>query len=100
MAGLSPSGAASEVGMSVTEAAIAIAILKFLREKLISVHSGDFPPALVAAGGRGLRTMRSCWGGWQSYSNNILCEYSHIPLKIRGTHHLSSAASQVSSCLW
>ena len=50
MTGLSLSGTASKVGMNVTEAAIATAIFEFLREKLISVHSEDLPPALVAVG--------------------------------------------------
>ena len=53
MAGLSPSGAASEVGMSVTEAAIAIAILKVLREKLISVHSEGLAARAGSGGGAG-----------------------------------------------
>ena len=53
MAGLSPSGAASEVGMSVTEAAIAIAILKILREKLISVHLGGLAARAGSSGGAG-----------------------------------------------
>ena len=54
MAGLSPSGAASEGGMSVTEAAaIAIAILKFLREKLNSVHSGGHAARADSGGGAG-----------------------------------------------
>ena len=29
--------------------------------------------------------------------NNLFCEYSHTRLNIRGTHYMSSAASQVSS---
>ena len=54
MAGLSPSGAASKIGMSVTEATvIAIAILKILREKLISVHLGGLAARAGSSGGAG-----------------------------------------------
>ena len=53
MAGLSPSGVVSEVGMCVTEAAIAIAILKILREKLISLHLGGLTTHAACSGGAG-----------------------------------------------
>jgi hypothetical protein len=53
MAELSPSDAASEVGMSVTEAAICDCDFEFLREKLISVHSGGLATRAGSDGGRG-----------------------------------------------
>jgi hypothetical protein len=60
MAGLSPSGAASEVGDGCDCACDCGCDCEFLRENIISIHSGgSCRPALVAVGARPEIVLRS-----------------------------------------